>query len=109
MPPPLPNQLASAAALALATEYDGRWDVPAPVAEQLGRWPDLGLPGLDALASEPAPTALAPVSSVDSAFTDHVASEHAFHTTSSIAELLTEPRPRVGPRVGPRRHRAARQ
>ncbi|MDP3209053.1 MAG: hypothetical protein Q8M65_07880, partial [Rhodoglobus sp.] len=84
----LPSQLATAAVLALAVELDGRWDVPASVAAQLRAWPNLGLPGLDSLVSEPAPTALAPVSSVDSKFTDHVASEHAFHTTTSIAELL---------------------
>ncbi len=88
-PDALPSQLATAAGLALATEFTGRWDVPASVAAQLRGWPDLGLPGLDELVAQPAPAALAPVSSVDSTFTDHVASEHAFQTTTSIAELLT--------------------
>ncbi len=88
-PDTLAEHLATAAGLALATEYRGRWDVPASVAAQLRAWPALGLPGLDELVSEPAPAALAPVSSVDSRFTDHVASEHAFQTTTSIAELLS--------------------
>ncbi|MEQ1735141.1 MAG: hypothetical protein ABL886_01770, partial [Rhodoglobus sp.] len=83
-PDALPTQLAAAAGLALATEFGGRWDVPESVAAQLRSWPVLGLPGLEALVSEPAPAALAPVSSIDPQITDHVASEHAFHTTTSI-------------------------
>ena len=84
----LPERLATAARLALLTQHLGRWVVPASVAEQLQLWPSLGLPSLHELVSLSAPAALSPVSGVDVKFTDHVASENAFQTTTSIAELL---------------------
>ena len=81
----LPERLATAARLALLTQHLGRWVVPASVAEQLQLWPSLGLPSLHELVSLSAPAALSPVSGVDVKFTDHVASENAFQTTTSIA------------------------
>ena len=84
----LPERLATAARLALLTQHLGRWVVPASVAEQLQLWPSLGLPSLHELVSLSAPAALSPVSGVDVKFTDHVASENAFQTTTSIAELI---------------------
>lgn len=75
---------AAAVRLALASETA----VHAPVAERLAAWPQLGLPGRDALASDPPPAALAPVSRTDARFTDTVAAERAFATTGSVAELL---------------------
>lgn len=84
----LPAHLALAARLALLTEHLGRWVVPASVAQQLALWPSLGLPGLDELVSVAAPATLTPVSPVESRFTDTVASERAFQTTTSIAELI---------------------
>ncbi len=84
----LPEHLATAARLALLTQHLERWVVPASVAEQLQLWPTLGLPSLHELVSLSAPAALSPVSGVDVKFTDHVASENAFQTTTSIAELI---------------------
>ncbi len=84
----LPDRLATAERLALLTQHLGRWVVPASVAEQLQLWPSLGLPSLHELVSLSAPAALSPVSGVDVKFTDHVASENAFQTTTSIAELI---------------------
>ncbi len=86
----LPAHLAEASRLALVTQTNGLWTVPTSVSQQLMTWPDLGLPSLRELAGTPAPAALAPVSGVDSKFVDHVASEHAFATTTSIAELIAE-------------------
>jgi hypothetical protein len=60
------------------------------VAAQLRSWPSLGLPDAEELVSAPPPSALEPVSSVDSRLTDHVAAERAFGTTAAIAELLAE-------------------
>jgi hypothetical protein len=89
-PTTIPAQLAAARRLALVTESDGVFAVPASVTEQLQDWPTLGLPSLEQLATEPAPAALAPVSRVEARLTDHVAAEHAFATTTAIAELLSE-------------------
>ncbi|MEP6482182.1 MAG: helicase-associated domain-containing protein [Rhodoglobus sp.] len=86
----LRTHLAAAQHLALAFEREGGYAAPAPVAEQLAGWPALGLPSLTELASDTAPTPLAPVSQVDAKFTDHVAAENAFETTTRIAELLGE-------------------
>lgn len=76
----------AAVRLALASA-DG---VHAPVAARLADWPSEGLPGPQELKDDPAPAALAPVSQIDAKFTDHAASEHAFATTTAIAELLAE-------------------
>lgn len=89
-PRELHAHLAEAARLALLSTVGGRWTVPASVTEQLASWPSLGLPGLAALAGAPAPAALAPVSGVDARFVDHGASENAFATTTSVAELIAE-------------------
>lgn len=82
--------LAEADRLALVTSHSGLYAVPASVTRQLATWPELGLPTLHELATQPAPTPLAPVSAVDTKFTDHVAAEHAFATTTSISELIAE-------------------
>ncbi|MFM9877434.1 MAG: helicase-associated domain-containing protein [Rhodoglobus sp.] len=84
----LPAHLAVAARLALLSVHLGRWAVPASVSHQLRLWPSLGLPSLHELVGAPAPVALAPVSAIESRFTDHVASERAFQTTTSVAELI---------------------
>ncbi|CAN5449731.1 hypothetical protein BH10ACT7_BH10ACT7_04430 [soil metagenome] len=76
--------------LALITTHQGSPAVPASVSAQLARWPALGLPSADALVSVPPPTTLAPVSATESRFTNGIASEHAFATTTSIAELIAE-------------------
>lgn len=80
--------LTTAARLALASQVKSLWTVPPAVAEQLSTWE--AMPTLAELAATPAPAALAPVSDVDARFVDQVASEHAFATTTSIAELLAE-------------------
>ncbi|MCU1439316.1 MAG: hypothetical protein JWP85_313 [Rhodoglobus sp.] len=89
-PTTIPAQLAAARRLALVTEGNGVFAVPASVTEQLKEWPALGLPSLEQLATEPAPAALAPVSRVEARLTDTKAAEHAFATTTAIAELLSE-------------------
>lgn len=70
-----------------AHQHLGRWVVPASVAEQLQT--------SVVSAAGPARTRVVvglrprrPVSGVDVKFTDHVASENAFQTTTSIAELI---------------------
>jgi hypothetical protein len=82
--------LAVAHALALVERTPGGWRAYGPVTEQLRTWKSIGLPSLDELVSEPAPGVLAPVASADARFIDHVASEHAFAATNSIAALVNE-------------------
>lgn len=86
--PDLAAHLADAARLALATEQSGLYAATTAVTERLAHWPAAGLPGLDELVGAPAPTPLAAVSGVDSKFTDHLAAENAFATTTAIAELV---------------------
>jgi hypothetical protein len=86
----LPQHLAAAERLALAIRRDGTFLVPPAVTRQLLEWPGLGLPSRQELIAEPAPTPLAPVSLVDARFTDTVAAERAFATTTAIVELVAE-------------------
>ena len=86
----LPDQLAAVVHLALAIEDGGKFTVPRAVVEQLLEWPGLGLPSRQELVTDPPPTPLAPVSQVDARFTDTVAAERAFGTTTAIVELVTE-------------------
>lgn len=86
------DSLAKAAALALVHGADGRWLPYQPVVAQQLTWPALDLPDPEQLATEPAPAALAPVSAADTRFIDSIAAEHAFGTTTSIAELIAEVR-----------------
>jgi hypothetical protein len=86
----LPEHLAAAVELALAIETAGTFVVPTAVTRQLLEWPELGLPSRQELITEPAPTPLAPVSVVDARFTDTVAAERAFGTTTAIVELVSE-------------------
>jgi len=88
--PALSAHLADAARLALVTQESELHMVPASVTGQLATWQAIGLPTLIELATVVAPTALAPVSQVNAKFTDHVAAEHAFATTTQISELLCE-------------------
>lgn len=82
----LSSGTADLSALAL-TDPDGvAYDT---VAATLSGWPAIGLPSAAELA-EPAPAALAPVSSTDTHFTDHAAAERAFATTSAAMEVLGE-------------------
>lgn len=89
-PTAVPRHLATAVDVAIVTLVDGRYAVPASVTQQLKNWPELGLPGLDELASAPAPTALVPVSQTEVRVTDAGSAEHAFATSTSIAELISE-------------------
>lgn len=86
--PGLDTRLARAHSLALITDVGGVLAVPRSVTAHLQNWPARGLPGVAALVGEPAPAALAPVSSIETRFTDTVAAEHAFATTTAIAELI---------------------
>ena len=85
-----PEQLEALRRLALTTGDANAPTVPSPVARQLASWPELGLPSAERLRAEPAPAALSPVSPTEVRFTNGVAAEHAFATTSSVAELLGE-------------------
>ena len=89
-PADVANHLAEAVRLAIVTRADERYAVPAAVSRQLEEWPALGLPGLHELASTPAPAALVPVSQTEARVTDAVSAEHAFATSSAIAELISE-------------------
>jgi hypothetical protein len=83
-------QLDELASLALIESTDDGWVAYSPVGDQLSEWPSLRLPSAEQLRTEPAPATLTPVSDSDVRFIDHVAGEHAFSTTNSIAELLAE-------------------
>lgn len=84
----LESHLAEARALGLLLERDGLLSVPPPVIRHLEAWPERGMPSLAELASQPAPATLSPVGMADPALRDRVASERAFATTSSVAELV---------------------
>ena len=86
----VPEHLATAAHFALAIQQGDTVTVPPAVTRQLAEWPALGLPSPQELISEPAPTPLAPVGQVDVRFTDTVAAERAFATTTAIVELVSE-------------------
>ncbi|MBX3098608.1 MAG: helicase-associated domain-containing protein [Salinibacterium sp.] len=86
----LPVHLAAAANLALTVKRDGMFTVPLAVGQQLVEWPELDLPSRQELISDPPPTPLAAVSQVDARFTDTVAAERAFGTTTAIVELVSE-------------------
>jgi hypothetical protein len=89
--PEVEASLATGYSLALLhRDAADRWLSYAPVAEQLQAWPSLGLPGFERLVGESAPTTLAPVSTSDTRFIDHIAGEHAFNSTNAIAELVAE-------------------
>ena len=83
-------QLADGVRLAIVTQADERYAVPASVSRQLGMWPALDLPSLQELAATPAPAGLQPVSQTEARLTDAVSAEHAFATSTAIAELIAE-------------------
>jgi hypothetical protein len=83
-------ELEQAYSLALIYRGDDGWLSYAPVTEQLASWPSIGLPSVDELLGEPAPTSLMPVGSSDTRFVDHAAGEHAFNATNAVAALLAE-------------------
>ncbi|MBU1587106.1 MAG: helicase-associated domain-containing protein [Actinobacteria bacterium] len=85
-----PADLTPAIALGLAVVDGTAVTVLPAVTRQLDSWPDLGLPSRDELRAEPAPTPLAPVSLIDARFTDTVAAERAFATTTATVELVAE-------------------
>ncbi len=89
-PSVLESHLTTALRLALLTDAADVIAVPESVTAQLREWPARGLPSITDLVSAPAPAALAPVSDVDARVTDAIASEHAFATTTAIAELIAE-------------------
>ena len=72
--------------LALTDEDGVPYDA---VVATLAGWPAIGLPSASELAAA-APPALAPVSSTDARFTDHVAAERAFATTAAALDVLGE-------------------
>jgi hypothetical protein len=84
----LDARLARAQGLALVTELGGTIAVPRSVTAHLTQWPTRGLPSVAELVSAPAPAALSPVSTTESHHTDTVGAEHAFATTTAIAELI---------------------
>jgi len=86
----LPDHLAAAVRFALAIDQSGEFTVPPAITRQLLEWPGLGLPSRQELIAEPAPTPLAPVSQIDPHFTNTVAAERAFGTTTAIVELISE-------------------
>ena len=81
------EHLATTLGLGLAGEADEGFVAWDPVVEQLAEWPALGLPGLVELA-----TAWAPEhhESEQGPGTDGLAADHAFATTMSVAELVSE-------------------
>jgi Helicase conserved C-terminal domain len=83
------EHLDSLVELALLDQVAGRFFAYDAVAAQLKSWPTLGLPSFAELASPP-PAALEPVSPTNSRFTDHVAAEHAFATTATLLEYVSE-------------------
>ncbi|TQL47060.1 XPB/Ssl2-like helicase family protein [Homoserinimonas aerilata] len=89
-PAALRARLDRAAALLLAEESDGAFDVYDGVREQLRSWPVFGLPGLEQLAGTTAPAALEPVPEVERRFVDRLAAERAFASTGAVTELLFE-------------------
>ncbi|MDJ0336071.1 helicase-associated domain-containing protein [Salinibacterium sp. G-O1] len=89
-PAAVAQHLAAATEIAIVTHADGHYAVPPSVSRQLEQWPTLGLPGLDELASTPPPAALVPVSQTEVRVTDAGSAEHAFATSTSIAELISE-------------------
>lgn len=84
------GRLEIAYSLALLHREGTTWLGYASVLDQFALWKPLGLPDVAALISEPAPTALAPVSPADARFIDHIAGEHAFDSTNAVAALLAE-------------------
>jgi hypothetical protein len=84
------QSLRLAVTLALLDDADGTWLPYLPVSDQLARWPAEGMPSFRELISDPVPTTLTPVAQVDSGAIDHIAAEHAFNATNSIAALLAE-------------------
>ena len=82
--------LGRARLLALVDHTADLWAAYAPVTEQQHTWPGVGLPSPAELVTQAAPAALEPVSPTDARFIDTVAAEHAFATTTAIAELLAE-------------------
>lgn len=60
------------------------------VADVFAHWPELGLPSIDQLATQPAPTSIHPVSDADLERTDRTAAERAYRGQAIVAELLRE-------------------
>lgn len=89
-PAALEQHLAAAVALALVADDGTHVAAYEAVTERLRTWPELGLPSPEELASAPAPAFLEVVSDASSQYIDRVAAEHAFATTSAIAELVAE-------------------
>lgn len=88
--PQTDRALEQASLAALVLRDADRVSLPQPIAEQLLAWPSTGLPSLEALASDPAPATLVPVSGTDTEVIDRASAEHGFTTTTAIAELIAE-------------------
>jgi hypothetical protein len=79
-------ELAAPRRLALVFDSEGGVEVPRAVADELA----LRAPSLAELVTVAAPAALASVSPADPRFTDRVAAERAFETTTAIATFVAE-------------------
>jgi hypothetical protein len=85
----LPEHLVAALRLALVTQTDGLYAVPASVRAQLSAWSGIPLPNLNELATG-SPPSLVRTKTADMGSTDHLAAERAFGATMAILELVTE-------------------
>ena len=87
---PLDAEAATAVSLGLLGEESGRYAPWDAVIDQLRAWPSFGLPALEELIWTQPPAALVPVTDVDRATVDRIASEQAFITSGRVTELVLE-------------------
>ncbi|MDO7883420.1 helicase-associated domain-containing protein [Antiquaquibacter soli] len=88
--PTTDEALSTGERLALVLREGDRVAPTSGLALALAEWPSRGLPDLAELLGDPAPSTLAPVASADPSTTDRLASERAFATTASVAELIAQ-------------------
>lgn len=84
------SQLKALADRALIEETETGWTTYDAVRERLTAWPHEGLPSVQQLLTETPPAALAAVPAIDRRATDQLASERAFQSVTSFAELYGE-------------------
>lgn len=88
--PSVVERAAVAAGLLLLEPNTSEYQEYAGVREQLLAWPELGLPGLAALAVVSPPAALEPVPEVDRRFIARLAADRAFAAIIATTELLAD-------------------